>query len=332
MNPKNNIFLDRLKKNSKIKAMRKEILRVTIFSFLFAAVCVCVNADDGSQALQLAASSNPSTQAPSEDNSGTPEWVKRTKIGIEAGTDIEPAYFLESVQPLFGTGKNETVFFNHARIAGRDHRTTYNLGVGARHIFNDAYLLGANMFYDFQDFHQHHRAGVGFEAFTDNGLEARVNTYFRVSTIRTVNDQAGVQEFEKVANGLDWEFGSPIPYLPFLKIYGGAYWYNFEKFRDKVGWNTRLEYNPIKNSRLVFRVFEDNKMSREEYRLEGAMTLAFTSFHPKDILKDLKLSSEFFPKIDLKDKVLERVVRDFDITVIKQSKPAGGLVVEGGRT
>ena len=40
-----------------------------------------------------------------------------------------------------------------------------------------------------------------------------------------------------------------------------------------------------------------------------------------------------YPKIDLREKVLDRVVRDFDITVIKSTKSkATGLTVEGGRT
>lgn len=222
--------------------------------------------------------------------------------------------------------------FTQARISGQDNRAIYNLGFGARRIFKDVYLLGTNIFYDYQDLHQHHRSGVGFEAMTDRGLEGRVNTYFKVSDIRQVEENAGGQNFEKVANGLDWEIGGPIPHLSVLKLYGGGYWYNFERFPDKYGWKMRAEYNPVKYSRVVFEIRDDNKRDSNAYRLECAITLAFSSFHPRDILNDLKASKEAFPKINLKDKTLDRVVRDFDITVIETTKQRGGLVVEAGRT
>ena len=60
---------------------------------------------------------------------------------------------------------------------------------------------------------------------TDRGLESRLNTYFKVSDIRQVEENAGGQNFEKVANGLDWEIGGPLPYLNALKLYGGGSWY-----------------------------------------------------------------------------------------------------------
>lgn len=94
----------------------------------------------------------------------------------------------------------------------------------------------------------------------------------------------------------------------------------------------RAEYNPVKYSRVVFEIRDDNKRDSNAYRLECAITLAFSSFHPRDILNDLKASKEAFPKINLKNKTLDRVVRDFDITVIETTKQRGGLVVEAGRT
>ena len=94
----------------------------------------------------------------------------------------------------------------------------------------------------------------------------------------------------------------------------------------------RMEYNPIKYSRLTFIMLDDNKRNDISYRFEGALTLAFTSFALGDILKDIKTAREAFPKIDVRDKVLDRVVRDFDITVISSTKSKStGLTVEGGR-
>lgn len=281
----------------------------------------------------LKPNSSLTTQDPAAAESAldVPDWIKRTNVAIEAGTDIKPAYFVETVQPLLGTQDKETVLFTQGRVSARDYRTTYNLGFGARRIFSDSLLLGVNTFYDYQDLHQHHRAGVGFEAITDRGLESRLNTYFKVSNMRLVEENAGGENFEEVANGLDWEIGGPLPYFNFLKVYGGGSWYSFERFANKYGWKMRAEYNPVKYSRVTFEMFDDNKTNNVDYRVEGAVTLAFTSFRPKDIIHDLKASREAFPKINLRDKVLDRVVRDFDITVIASTKTRAGLTVEGGK-
>lgn len=154
----------------------------------------------------------------------------------------------------------------------------------------------------------------------------------RASQQRLVSEDAGGQNFEKVANGFDWEVGAPLPYMPYLKVYGGGNWYSFEKFHNKYGWNMRMEYIPVKYSRLAFIMVDDNKRNDISYLFEGAMTLAFTSFCLRDILKDLSSAKEAFPKVNLKDKTLDRVVRDFDITTINYTKTRGGLTVEGGRS
>lgn len=291
-------------------------------------------ADEGKPLNINAAVDKPQKKSsPEESDFEIPEWVKRTNFAIEAGSDLKPKYFLETIQPLLDTQYKDTVLFNQSRIAERDYRPIFNTGFGIRKIFKQAYLLGINTFYDYQDLHKHSRGGVGFEAITDRGLEARLNTYIRISNERVVKDD-GVNEYlEKVANGFDWELGSPLPYMPYLKLYGGGYWYNFEHFRNKYGWKMRMEYTPIKYSRMTFELFDDTKRNKAGYRFEGAITLAFTSFSPRDIISDIKGSKIAYPKLDLQEKVLDRVVRDFDITVITSTKSkATGITVEGGKT
>ncbi len=223
--------------------------------------------------------------------------------------------------------------FNQSRISETGARPTYNIGFGLRKIFAQSTLLGINSFYDYQDLHRHSRAGVGFEAISDRGLEGRINTYIGISGRRLVQEDASNYYYEKVANGFDWELGGPLPYLSFLKVYGGGNWYNFEHFNNQLGWQARMEYTPVKYTRLDFTVLHDNKSRDIDFRFEGAVTLAFTSFSPRDIINDIKgSSSAAYPKINLRDRVLDRVVRDFDITVIKSVKSkSSGLTVEGGR-
>ncbi len=303
--------------------------KIILVSILLSIPLLSFAQSDTKQALNSL--SEPKKSQEKENTLEVPEWVKRTNVSIEAGTGMQPKYFLETIQPFFSTQNTNTVLFNQTRISGQGGRTIYNSGLGLRTLLSQ-YLLGVNAFYDFQDMHQHHRAGLGFEAFSEQGLEARVNSYIRVSSPRVIRDD-GVNEYiEKVANGADWELGMRAPYMPFLRIYGGGYWYNYEHFANKLGWKMRMEYNPIKYSRLVFTMLNDNKRRGIDYRFEGAITLAFNTFSPKDILNDLKLSKEILPKVNLEEKKLERVVRDFDITVITKTKNKAGLIVEGGKT
>lgn len=262
-----------------------------------------------------------------------PDWVKRTNVAFEAGTDMRPKFFFETIQPLLGSQHKATVLFNQIRMSERSGRPIYNFGLGARKIFKNAYLLGTNFFYDYQDLHKHSRAGVGMEMLSDKGLEARVNSYIAISGQRLVAEDSVNSYYEKVANGLDWELGGPLPYIPTLKLYGGGYWYNFSHFKNKYGWKMRMEFTPMPYTRLTYELFDDTKRNKPGSRVEGAITLAFTSFSLRDIVNDIKSpKTQAYPKINLEDRVLDRVVRDFDITVIKTTKAkATGLTIEGGK-
>ena len=267
------------------------------------------------------------------DTKDIPEWVKRTNIAVEVETNQKPTYFLETIQPILGSEDDDSVLFNQSRISEKADRPMYNTGLGVRKILSEKYLLGINTFYDYQDLHKHHRGGVGFEAITDKGLEARVNTYIRISRERVIKEDALNKYYEKVANGFDYELGGPLPYMSFLKMYAGGYWYDFQHFKNKYGWKLRTEFTPMKYSRLNVELFDDTKRNSPGYAIEGAITLGLTSFALSDIRKDLTVSKEAYPKADLHKNMLNRVVRDFDITVIKSTKSKlTGLTVEGGKT
>ena len=282
---------------------------------------------------QLGSSKEKSEKEDKEESWIVPEWVKRTNFAVQVGSDQKPQYFLETIQPLFGSQYKDVVIFNQTRISSQDARPKYNFGFGLRKIFADSLLLGINSFYDYQDLHKHSRGGVGFEAITDKGLEARINTYIRISGERLVGEDGTNNYYEKVANGFDWELGLPLPYIPSVKIYGGGNWYDFEHLKNKYGWKFRAEFTPIKYSRLNFEIFDDTKRSKAGYKFEGALTFAFTSFSPREIIADITSAKTAYPKINLEDMVLDRVVRDFDITVIKSTKSkATGLTVEGGKS
>ncbi len=262
-----------------------------------------------------------------------PEWLQRTSFSVEAASDEKPKYFMETIQPLFGTQGADVVIFNQSRVSQKDGRPTYNTGFGVRKIFDSKYLLGLNAFYDYQELHQHSRGGIGAEYMNDAGIEARVNSYIRISNARLVNEDTFNWYYEKVANGFDWEVGAPIPGIPLIKVYGGGEWYDFEHFKNKYGWKLRAEAKPTKVTRINVEAFDNTKRDTVGCKIEGSISLAFTSFDPKDILKDVfSLRKGSTDKVNLYEKTLDRVVRNFDITVIKSTtSKASGLTVEGGK-
>ena len=98
-----------------------------------------------------------------EESWTVPEWVRRTNFAVQVGSDQKPQYFLETIQPLFGSQNKDLVFFNQTRISSQDARPKYNIGFGLRKIFWESLLLGVNSFYDYQDLHKHSRGGVGLK-------------------------------------------------------------------------------------------------------------------------------------------------------------------------
>lgn len=260
-----------------------------------------------------------------------PEWIKRTSYAIELENDQKLKYYFETVQPLWETNDGCKVLFNHSRISLKDSRPTYNIGLGLRELLNDNLLLGGNIFYDYQDLHKHSRLGVGGEYITQD-LEARVNGYLRIVNERIVSENDTEKTIEKVANGFDAELGGPLPFFKILSVYGGGYWYLFDHFQNKYGWKIRSELKPNNCTRFTAELYNDTKRGGMSYSLEGAINLEFTSFALRDILADLREVKKVYAKLDLKEKMLDRVVRDFDITVVttKEDKTTG-LTVEAGR-
>ncbi len=264
-----------------------------------------------------------------EDIEDTPEWLKRVELSTQLETDKQPTFYFQTVQPFYQSlDKVDTVFYQ-PRISLRGGRTTYNLGLGHRRIVQDNLILGANLFGDYQDLHEHGRLGLGLEALGDI-LEARLNSYFGVSGKREVADTSTSTTYEKAVDGLDYELGAPLPYLPWLKFYASGFWYDYEKASDKEGWKTRLEAKPNECITLEFYTWDDNK-GEQEYGGRIRLYIAFDKL--ADFKETFKFSDEKFPKKDLTEETLVPVERNFDIVVESWTEDKNGNVtVSIGRT
>ena len=247
-------------------------------------------------------------------------WLDRVEFSFQYETDQKPIFYFQTVPPFYQSEDKEAAFFYQPRISLKNDSLTYNLGLGYRRIVNDSFLFGCNMFADYEDLHEHSRLGLGLEALGQI-WEIRLNGYIGgLTTKRVVERSGGAVTYERVADGLDFEIGAPIPYLPWLKIYTSGFWYDFDKFSDKVGWKTRLEAKLNDSIKLEFYTWDDNK-GEIEFGGQLRFNLAF------DAISDLKavftLAGEPFPKKDLVKQMLIPVERNNDIVVEKWTESAG---------
>jgi len=257
-----------------------------------------------------------------------PDWLERVSFSFEFESDKHPTFYFETVQPLYQTLDILDTYFIQPRVSLRGGDLTYNLGLGYRKIINPNLLLGVNFFGDYQDLHEHGRAGLGFEALSQL-WEARLNGYFGITSKRVVEDSPTSTTYEKIADGLDFELGTPVPYLPWLKVYGSGFWYDFSRFNDKRGWKSRLEAKPTDFLTVDMYVWDDNK-GETEYGIKFDTKIPFHGFSLKELCSLFKLAKEPYPEKDLKEYVLIPVERNFDIVVEKWIETAG-VSIEVGR-
>ncbi len=263
-----------------------------------------------------------------DQNKDLPAWLKRVELSAKVETDQRPTFYFQTVQPLYQDKSKVNTFYIQPRVNVQDEKTTYNLGTGYRKLVSDNLILGLNVFGDYQDVHKHGRVGVGGEAL-GQVLEARVNGYFGVTGRRTVEESNGSTTYERVANGVDYELGAPVPYLPWLKVYGSGFWYGFSHASNDVGWKTRLEARVNDNVRLEFYTWDDNKGSQE---FGGQLRFSVAFMNWQDIREAFKPSRELFPHKDLRRELLIPVERNYNIVVEKWIKSSTGLIVEAGRS
>jgi len=265
----------------------------------------------------------------SEEQNNIPEWVKRISFGFDACTDAKTKIYFETVQPLYQDTEKLNTLFVQPRASIESGNGAYNLGLGYRRLTDDrSDLMGINTFFDYEDDDRHYRAGIGVELFL-NLIEIRGNSYFGLSPRRVISETDTVKEYEEAVDGLDGEIGLPLPYLNWVKVFGGANWYNYEKFGNKEGWWVRTEFKPLKYSTINLISWDDNK-GDPEFRVDARITIPFDAFSGKDrgkIVNTLISKQPYPEKADHSDRVLDRVEREYNIEV-ERWREGSGIIVE----
>lgn len=316
--------------------MRKKVFVVWagVMFFVFAGITFfAAQAGGGERPCAFSEESKKPCSLSGGDDSGAccdvPAWLKRTSYGLSIETDQKPRMYLETVQPLYQSEDKVNTVFTHDRISIQDERGTYSGGLGYRRLIGENLLAGINTFFDYQDLHRHYRQGAGLEFLTQY-LELRANAYFALSERRVVKEVGAYREYERAANGGDVEIGGPVPYLPWVKVFGSYYQYDFHKAKDMEGWKTRTEFKPLRDITINFEVYDDNK-GDAEYRMDARYNLAFDICDFKNFLSGFRPASEAFTPADLKKRTLDRVERNFNIQVEEWTENSGGVTIAVGR-
>lgn len=113
----------------------------------------------------------------------SPYGKVRSNLSIGQGGDLDGSsidYFV----PWYDN--QTTVYFSQFSAQRKEDRTIGNIGIGVRHNF-DEWLLGGNIFYDYDFTRGHRRLGLGTEAWT-NYLKFSGNYYHPLSDWKNSED------------------------------------------------------------------------------------------------------------------------------------------------
>ena len=142
------------------------------------------------------------------------EYVPNTEVSITGAEELKPQWEILTVQPIRDVGDDLT-FFQGSLLRWDGDRDTINLGLGQRRFLMDkTIMIGANAFYDHEFSVDHSRLGLGGEFLTSVG-EFRINNYYANS-----NQRLNAGNAEEAMSGSEYEFGTHVPYIPKLKVFG----------------------------------------------------------------------------------------------------------------
>ncbi|WP_171841034.1 inverse autotransporter beta domain-containing protein, partial [Escherichia coli] len=133
----------------------------------------------------------------------------RVQLNADKNFSLKSSQF-DLLIPLYD--QSDYLLFTQGSLHRTDSRTQANLGSGLRY-FAPTYMLGGNVFGDYDLSRDHARMGAGVE-YWRNFLKLGVNGYMRLTDWKDSSDLANYQE--RPANGWDIRAQAWVPSLPQL--------------------------------------------------------------------------------------------------------------------
>lgn len=202
-----------------------------------------------------------------------PDWLDRLRGSIDLNQDGEIALDLETIQPVLRLEAPSLTAFLQGRVAHRSVGTAEGdwlatIGGGVRVDVLDVAMIGLNAFYDRTLDERHERLSVGAELFT-GPLTLRANVYEAISPARQIAATPTVVTYEQALDGVDASVTGPVPYLPWLTVSAGHYWWDGIVNDDLYGLSTGLGAQVT--DRIAFRI--DGRTDRQGTAVFGRLTV-----------------------------------------------------------
>ncbi|MBF4114257.1 inverse autotransporter beta domain-containing protein, partial [Enterobacter cloacae] len=152
--------------------------------------------------------------ATGEASGALQQWLShfgtaRVQLDADKNLSLKNSQF-DLLMPLYDQG--DSLLFTQESLHRTDSRSQINFGVGLRH-FMPGYMVGGNLFGDYDLSRDHARMGVGVEYWRDF-LKLGVNDYMRLTGWKDSRNLADYQE--RPANGWDVRAQAWVPSLPQL--------------------------------------------------------------------------------------------------------------------
>ena len=243
------------------------------------------------------------------------ENLKYLDFSFNVQEGFEPSIQIESVSKLIEY--DDGALFNQLNLISQDSKTTINLGIGKRKLFdNDTYMLGTNFFIDYQFDESHLRSGLGFEAIS-NSLDFIANYYNAISGFKNTSDGR-----EKALDGYDLKLNYHLSNKSntdfFVKLFE---WENpnstYEEKGEKVGMKSLI-------GNLAFEIgyLNDNK---DNDGLFGSLKLVVPLGDRKELINQEKENTNK-KNSSVRNKLYMPVQRENKIKLVKLSS---GVKVSG---
>ncbi|OQA41851.1 MAG: hypothetical protein BWY49_00199 [Candidatus Omnitrophica bacterium ADurb.Bin314] len=268
------------------------------------------------------------------------EWPAQVMPGVRGG-DGRFLTYIDNLIPVAGT--TDSLFFADSKtVIGPHGSNEQNIGIGARGLlFDEEFIAGGNFFYDTrytENKVRHHQLGFGLEGLT-KWVDARANFYFPISDKKLVSEDTSygfrsrslvkmtTPTYEEALRGLDYEAGMLLPVVSEFvetRAFLGGYHYFPELSKNMSGIKGRVELRPIRA--LTFEV----ELKRDNHNGTDCFVGGFITI-PLETINVFKVNALFdgFGKYfkyqkgvrPLRERMVDRVVRDIDVTTGKSVAP-----------
>ena len=197
----------------------------------------------------------------------------------------------------------------HTQETNNKNRLITNLGYGYRELTDDNSLMyGANAFIDIES-EGHMRASLGLEA-KGKILDLNANFYEAISGKENIDGMD-----EEVLSGYQFNLTTQMPYMPWSTLNIQNYYFeNIKASNDTEGNKISLEMNLTPT--LQFDISQDfSDTTGVDDETDFKLSLRYPPTENKSNLQDGFISNVAFEKANMKNKLVQKVRRDNNLTV-----------------